>query len=447
MPRPFPRLLFWPVLLLGAALFAQQGDWTVLPNAPVTSRHNDVWFISPDEGWVVNGNGEIHHTGDGGNTWTLQFQKLDAHFRSVGFLNDSNGWAGNVGAGEFGTTDPVPLYHTADGGINWDPFTTFTGPTPAGICGMNVVDDSTIVAVGRVRGPAFFVRTTDGGATWTSRDMSAHAAGLIDVKFFHPDTGFAVGLTNSDHSQSSGVVLYTEDGGQTWVPRYTSPRTGEWCWKLTFPTRQVGYASLQRNSNTPIYFLKTLDGGRTWASKQFRATYYFVQGLGFVDELNGWIGGNSSEPVYETTDGGETWQSAGFGTRVNRLRFLGDTLGYAVGQTVYKYTRTVTGVGEAGNRGTGEPETFVLAQNYPNPFNPTTRIEFGLDRAEWVTLAVYNVRGGRIATLVDGPRAAGRYPVEWNGTDEAGGPVASGIYFYRMTAGDQVRTRKMMLLK
>lgn len=93
------------------------------------------------------------------------------------------------------------------------------------------------------------------------------------------------------------------------------------------------------------------------------------------------------------------------------------------------------------------PGSFALAQNYPNPFNPTTEITFSLPAAADITLTVFNVLGQRVAVLADGAFIAGEHTVTWNGTDDRGAGVASGVYFYRLTSGDQSRTRKMMLLK
>ncbi|NIR49501.1 T9SS type A sorting domain-containing protein [candidate division KSB1 bacterium] len=420
-------------------------EWQTLGDAPITSRHNDVYFVTPNLGWIVNGSGQIYKTRDGGNSWQLQFEQNSTHFRSVGFFDSLRGWAGNVGFGEFGTTDTTVLYHTTDGGDIWSPFNTFTGPKPKGLCGMYVVNDSVICAVGRVRGPAFFAKTTDAGNTWTSKDMSAHAAGLIDVYFFHPDSGFAVGLTNTEHSNSSGVVLFTSDGGETWEERINTDRTGEWCWKISFPSRQVGYVSLQRNSRAPIYFLKTADGGKTWESKLFFQTRYFVQGIGFVTEELGWIGGNSTFPVYQTADGGETWQPTNFGTRVNRFRFLGDSLGYAVGSTVYKYSprSPVSVAADAGEI----PATFELKQNYPNPFNPSTNIEFSLPGSGAVRLNIYDMLGRRVTTLINERLAPGRYVVQWDGTNDQEERVASGSYIYQLNVDEQVKHQKMLLVK
>jgi hypothetical protein len=90
----------------------------------------------------------------------------------------------------------------------------------------------------------------------------------------------------------------------------------------------------------------------------------------------------------------------------------------------------------------GQPLTFALAQNYPNPFNPTTRIEFAIPAQSRVELKVYNILGQVVATLVDEVRPAGAYRVTFNASS-----VASGVYFYKLVAGDFVSVKKMALLK
>ncbi|MCH8569415.1 MAG: BspA family leucine-rich repeat surface protein [Balneolales bacterium] len=88
------------------------------------------------------------------------------------------------------------------------------------------------------------------------------------------------------------------------------------------------------------------------------------------------------------------------------------------------------------------PAVFSLNQNYPNPFNPTTNITFSLPESSQVTLEVYNLMGQRVATLANGYQAAGRHSVSFNATN-----LASGIYIYRLTAGNYIETKKMMLVK
>ncbi|MEE9442111.1 MAG: S8 family serine peptidase [candidate division Zixibacteria bacterium] len=93
------------------------------------------------------------------------------------------------------------------------------------------------------------------------------------------------------------------------------------------------------------------------------------------------------------------------------------------------------------------PTSFALHDCSPNPFNPITIISYDLQVAVNVELVVYNVIGQRIATLVSEYQMAGNYKVDWNGKDESGQTVASGIYLYRLTAGEFVKTKRMMLLK
>jgi len=89
----------------------------------------------------------------------------------------------------------------------------------------------------------------------------------------------------------------------------------------------------------------------------------------------------------------------------------------------------------------------IRLSNYPNPFNPTTSIAFSLDEAKHVTLEIYNIRGEKVRTLIGDEFSADHHKVVWNGTDDSGNSVSSGVYFYKMKAGDSEKTRKMVLLK
>ncbi len=93
------------------------------------------------------------------------------------------------------------------------------------------------------------------------------------------------------------------------------------------------------------------------------------------------------------------------------------------------------------------PDKFELYQNYPNPFNPSTSITFDLPKDEFVTLKIYNIIGQEVKTLVNEFRNAGRHTVVWDGKDNSGKIVPSGIYLYRITAGNFNKTLKMVLAK
>jgi hypothetical protein len=90
---------------------------------------------------------------------------------------------------------------------------------------------------------------------------------------------------------------------------------------------------------------------------------------------------------------------------------------------------------------------FTLGRNYPNPFNPSTSIAYEITEPGHVQLNIYNIKGELIRTLVDAPQTAQSYTVTWDGTDNVGNPISSGVYFYQMQSGKNTSTRKMLLMK
>jgi hypothetical protein len=93
------------------------------------------------------------------------------------------------------------------------------------------------------------------------------------------------------------------------------------------------------------------------------------------------------------------------------------------------------------------PEVYALRQNTPNPFNPSTKIKYDIPKKGRVKIAVYNMLGQLVITLVDKHHNPGRYSIIWDGTNNYGQKVATGIYLYRLGAGDKQLNRKMTLVK
>ncbi|NOY89331.1 MAG: T9SS type A sorting domain-containing protein, partial [FCB group bacterium] len=88
-----------------------------------------------------------------------------------------------------------------------------------------------------------------------------------------------------------------------------------------------------------------------------------------------------------------------------------------------------------------------LSQNYPNPFNPSTIIAFNLPRRLHVSLTIFDLLGQKVVELTNKIYPAGSHQIAWDGTSTGGQRVSTGIYFYRLVAGDYINTRKMLLLK
>jgi len=108
---------------------------------------------------------------------------------------------------------------------------------------------------------------------------------------------------------------------------------------------------------------------------------------------------------------------------------------------------TVNDVNAVLETGEGVPTEYALGQNFPNPFNASTRIEFALRQGGHTKLEVFNILGQNISTLVDEYLPAGSQSASWNGTNATGKVVPSGLYFYRLTAGEYTEMKKMVLMK
>lgn len=104
-------------------------------------------------------------------------------------------------------------------------------------------------------------------------------------------------------------------------------------------------------------------------------------------------------------------------------------------------------VGVESDEGSALPTVYALDQNYPNPFNPTTTIHYQLPQATEIKLEIFNLRGQRVATLVDRRQAAGYYAVIWDGKDDLGHPVTSGVYIFRLESREFIKVRKLVLIR
>ncbi len=342
-------------------------QWSVLPNSPTENfRHDDVYFLNVDTGFVVNNQGAIWKTEDGGGTWNLKLNMPNTYFRCIAFLNDTLGFVGTLGdaAWHATTTNDTVLYKTSDGGETWSSiYSAIAGDKSEGLCGLNKVNDSTIIGVGRIGGPTHFLRSTDYGATWTSKDMSSYLGSLIEAHFISPDTGLIFGGTDMVNGPSRGIILKTVDAGLNWDTVYVTSKQTEWCWKVFFPSDSIGYVTLQSARNDTINFLKTVDGGVTWVEKPLVLGEYWAQGVGFLNDTVGWIGGDLNQPhSYVTKDGGETWDSIMMGDPINRIRKGSDDILYAVGHRVYKYDHSLVLVPEIENN-------RIDANLFPVPVN------------------------------------------------------------------------------
>jgi photosystem II stability/assembly factor-like uncharacterized protein len=404
--------------------------WFQIPGAPVsaTNRFEDIFFLDENLGWVIFFHGELHRTLDGGESW-LHYDPSFTYLRSITFVSPTRGFMGTF-------DEAHPLLETNDGGATWQDVSLPASPVLVGVCGLWTVSPSVIYGCGVYFGFPRVVKTTDGGATWQVFDLSSVAGSLVACYFTSPLEGFVAGGFGA-FPESRALVLHTDDGGVTWSERYRGPRTREWCWKISFPSASVGYVSLEKQYSGAAHVLKTVDRGQSWTDLDFPDEN--EQGVGFVTNEIGWIGGVDN-PTYITTDGGLSWEVDGFGLNINRFQFLNESLGYAVGKSVYKYAAPLS-VESLATR------DRALLESVPNPFSLRTAFTFELPKPVAARLTIFTPGGREIIRLVDEPLAPGRHVRSWDGRDARGQEMPGGVYFYRLDAGDRTLVRKTLLLR
>jgi photosystem II stability/assembly factor-like uncharacterized protein len=319
-------------------------QWVKLPTEPYKGKQDDISFIDADHGWYGNGTGKLFRTTDSGATWNKIWEQTGTFIRALGFVDEKIGFLGNVGTNYYpGVTDSHPLYRTDDGGVTWQPVTAPGIEKVAGICGIDILltrrifqgemrTSQIIHAAGRVGGPAMIMQSLDNGVTWRVLDLSKQAGMILDVKFLDPKTGHVCASAVDPEGEGEALILRTTDGGEM-----------ENCWKMSWPSKRVGYATVQSYntspSNTRRVIAKTIDGGKTWRELSLVNAPRVQQfGIGFVDENHGWVG--CVDNGYETRDGGKTWTPIAFGRAVNKIRIVskpdGSKVVFAIGADVYR---------------------------------------------------------------------------------------------------------------
>jgi photosystem II stability/assembly factor-like uncharacterized protein len=325
------------------------------------------------------------------------------------------------------------LYRTTNGGNNW--IQTYIPSSGAWIGRITFASANVGWAYGA---SGKIVYTSNSGVSWTAQNINS--TNYIDAVFcIDENTAWAGG----GYGGGNGFISYTSNGGQTWTSQ--TPSSGNMINDFCFLNSTTGWA-LNYGGTTQ----KTTDGGITWNSLGAISNYYSMR-IYMLDTLRGWIAaynyGSSTDGkgyIYKTTNGGFTWVqdyvTPLVGTDLADLKNQNNLTLWCTGNnsTILKYD-IPTGIIK-----TQEIITdYKLNQNYPNPFNPNTIISFAIPKKSNVNLTLYDMNGKEIEKLIQNEiKTQGRYEIEFDGSK-----YSSGVYFYKISAGEYHRVKKMVLLK
>jgi photosystem II stability/assembly factor-like uncharacterized protein len=426
----------------------------------------DVFFLNDSVGWATGFYGNFFKTTNGGEVWIPIENEFNFHLLKIVFLDEDNGYM---------LSDKY-LLKTTDKGESW----SLLQPTEHILRAMYFINRDTGWVAG---GEGVILKTIDGGINWEYQQMnSTEYAVLTSLYFFDESTGWAAG---NGLDIRGGVILKTTDGGNNWELNFND-----------YNEDFIGFFSMSFNSPDSGWVVglngrmfNTTNRGNNW-ELQGSGTLNTLYSIHINSNNDGWcIGGdgiilkyikNSFVPVelsnftaiLKTSEVLLIWETI---TETNNLGFDIERksdkaewkkIGYVSGQgTTIKpsdYSFTDKKIEEGINYyrlkqldldgsfnysnsiqvSLNNPDKFSLSQNYPNPFNPSTMINYSIPQKNFVTIKIYDILGKEIKTLVNEEKSAGKYEVNFDGSD-----LSSGAYYYRLQAGAFMDTKKFVLVK
>jgi hypothetical protein len=336
-------------------------------------------------------------------------------------------------------------------------------------------------------------RSSNNGASWSIPDTLSSPDGIINggqtssarVSLWAGSNGKLVAVWHEEYPGREREIYYNEYDGSSWSGEMVVSDTTAIVERNWYPN-----VAMDSQDNVYVVYVADINGpglrhvllaGKPWGG-QFALPYdtvysdssdFLTQAI-TVDENDGLYVGfrrpipgdtlSLEEVAYRVSrDAGASWSNIYTLSRTNHdagyLTFVGHVNG-AVNATwresfheliddesvttVLHADDIITGIKDQMNN---LPSAFILKQNYPNPFNPATTIDYAVFQAGEYELAVYNLLGQKIRTLLSSRLNAGDYRAQWDGRNEAGQKVGSGIYFYRLSGPNLTLTRKMVLMR
>jgi len=370
-----------------------------------------------DNVYYAGGNGgTLIKTTNGGKYWFNQQSGINNYIKKIKFTNE------NVG----GAISPLYIIHTTNGGNNWITQKFNNNQTNNDILFLN---ENTGFVVG-----SLFLKTTDGGDIWNTIAIDTGYLAFSKIYFLNQQTGYLLG----------NRCFKTTNSGINWVQN-NCPYGDD----MFFTNQNNGYIV---GGNGSIY--RTTNAGINWISCT-SPTSLNLKSITFLDENTGYIVGSTTyTDLLKTTNSGLNWykENLDFRTDVywlNSISSINNSATFVGAYGIIKSTRKGSSI-SIKDISTPLPSSFSLFQNYPNPFNPTTSIKYQIKKlssphalsGELVQLKIYDILGKVIETLVNEKQSPGTYEVTWDGSN-----YPSGVYFYKLTAGDFVETKKMILIK
>jgi photosystem II stability/assembly factor-like uncharacterized protein len=412
------KTLFSTILLLGFVLNLQ-AQWNLQTN---TSTLFSVSAVDNNIVWGCGPNSTVLRTTNGGTNWTSAgASPLSGTLLNIFGVSETTALV--IGA----NTTASYVWRTTNSGSTWTQVFTQVSL----LNGVHINSDGTGILVGDSED---FVKwsiwkTSDFGATWSSSGINVP---IVNFEFGFQNSLFVDG--NNYYFGSNDSRIYTStNSGSSWTARTTTIKNPFAIWF----NGSLGIAG--GTSITTPGVNRSTNSGTSWSSVTVPTTSPVSGVVG--DGSTFWIGRGTA--IYKSTDNGATWASqyttSGLINHMCKSRTGNRLWAVTASGNIYSSEGLLAGVSVVNSI---LPEKFSLSQNYPNPFNPSTKIKFAIPNSSFIKLAVYDMLGREVSSLVNENLQPGTYEYEFDASD-----LNSGIYFYKITTEDFSEVKKMILLK
>ncbi|MEO8514494.1 MAG: YCF48-related protein [Ignavibacteria bacterium] len=384
----------------------------------------DMSFFNNNNGIIAANEEQVWTTTSGGNKWTIRglcnnnyFESPRTFIRSV-YYKDSltiyytrgDGYAGHGFTGSIGVS--------YNGGVTWS---TSLSQISSEFYKIGGAGNSVLCCTGKI--------IKNSGSGWSDYLVQS-GTGFFDFNFINENTGIILGNTYSGNIRK---IFSTTNNGTNWNEQQ-SPVLA-----LNVTMRNSGICLISCDSGR---VLRSTNFGLNWTQYN-TPTIRNLYSVYMISDNTAWAVGSQGVMLYSNNSGLNWSLAPSYTTRnLNEITFTDQNTGYVSGDygTVFK---TTDGGLTFTNSGINEiPDSYMLQQNFPNPFNPATRVMFSVPVKGNVKVEIYDVSGKLVDVLIDKEYTPGSYSVDWNAIN-----YSSGIYFYKMTSGEFVESKKMILLK
>lgn len=356
---------------------------------------------------MLSTQGDLFISTDSGDDFSqIYFENESHYFKKINLVNDTL----------IAIVNGNRLGYSADYGKNWKYIHYNISGT---ISGVDKINDKFIILTENNR----IYLSVDLDSTWKEISGSFEFFSNSSLKVL----GNNILISNYCSNAQIYAIYLTSDYGNTWKnvgPFYIAQTVTNGSIALGITVGGV---------------MRSSDNGLTWEMANNGLPNLIGSSI-TMSNNSIYIFGNLFD-VFKSSDNGSNWALAiGIPTRGFELSATDKYLFYVYSGSLYK--TSIAALTEVNKNDKQNDMSYGLAQNYPNPFNPSTTISFSIPNESHVTLKIYDVLGREVATLVNGNFKAGGYTKTWNATS-----VSSGIYFYRLEAGNYSETKKLNLIK